>query len=309
MTVITAHHEWWIDFDNSTAQKQNLWRFEALPRFEALWKQIGEYFQSYRQLLVFSILNEPAFLTPGNLNELHRVALIAIRHTNPSRIVTISGMDCADPRWLLKNPTVLTIPRDPQLLLEIHVTEPHAFAGTRPVRKEWGNLSTDEGVADYARIKDWVDQIELFGRARNLPIYVAEFGCSNEQTSESGRVKWIEANWKEMRRKGFCASLFDDGERFTVYDRKAGKWDEDVLVALQRSLPGLKGVSIHRTGGGLGGDSDDPTVDLQRRLELCFSRLTIALDDCSKLPELAEHEYKEELGRRERADSDDEDDD
>jgi len=289
ITIITAHHEWWIDFDDSKMASLDEWRYKALPRFEALWKQVAEYFRHHRQLLIFGILNEPNFLSAASLNELHRVALIAIRQTNPTRVVTISGKDFANPRWLLDNPKSLEIPRDPMVMLEIHVTEPHGFAGTSPSTSEWGSAE------DQQKVQDWVDQIELFGRARNLPIYVGEFGCSNEQTG-TGRLDWLSVNWKEMRRKGFCASLWDDGDRFSIYSRDKREWDQDVLVAFQRSLPGLKGVSIHRAGGGLGGDSDDPTVDLQRTLELCFSRLSSSLDDLNGLPTLPEHSYSHENG-------------
>lgn len=293
ITIITAHHEWWIDVDDRSYQAHDDWLFKQLPRFESLWKQVAAHFASYRQLLIFGILNEPAMLKAQSLNELHQAALVAIRETNPTRIVTISGKDFANPRWLLDNPKALFIPRDPQLMLEIHVTEPHGFAGTRPTREAWGSLE------DQLKTKHWIDEIEIFGRARNLPIYVGEFGCSNEQKgSDDGksRLTWLECNWTEMRRKEFCASLWDDGDRFSVYNRATGEWDHDVLTAMQRSLPGLQGVSMYRTGGGLGADSGDPTADLQRRLELCFSRLSIAMDDVSKHPELPPHDYQTELG-------------
>jgi len=291
VTTITAHHEWWIDTEANTQQKQSDWMYQALPRFESMWKQIATHFRHHRQLLLFSILNEPCFLSVASLNELHRVALIAIRETNPTRVVMFSGLDFANPRWLLDNPKAILIPRDPQLMLEIHMTEPHGFAGASPSQEAWGT------VADRERVTDWVSRIELFGRARNLPIYVGEFGCSNEQALDKGRKAWLEANWKEMRRKSFAASLWDDGDRFKIYDRKSGEWDHDVLSTLQRSLPGLQGMSVYRTGGGLGGDSSDPCIDLQRTLELAFSNLGRAVDDVEKLPELQAHDFKPGLGR------------
>jgi len=302
VAVITAHHEWWIDYDNRNVQKFDEWTFKALPRFQALWKQVGEHFKHHRQLLIFGILNEPNLLTDESLNELHRVALVAIRESNPSRVVTISGKDFADPYWLLKNPKALYIPRDPQLMLEVHATDPHGFAGANPSMSEWGSLE------DQLKVKDWVDRIELYGRARNLPIYVAEFGCSNHQSHDNGRLAWIRANWEEIRRKGFCASLWDDGDRFSIYNRENGQWEQEVLVALQRSLPGLKGVSMNRSGGGLGGDSNDPTVELQRRLELCFSRLGHAVQDLDKLTPLADHAYGHENGAYSDEDDDSQDD-
>jgi len=281
--VITAHHEWWIDVAERTSEYHFDWEHNALPRFCALWRQVAEHFRHHRQLLIFGILNEPHELKIASLNELHRSALIAIRHTNPSRIVTISGKDFANPRWLLDNQKSLWIPRDPQIMLEIHMTEPHIFAGTTPSKSVWG---TPE---DHQKLQEWVHQIEVYGRRNNLPIYVAEFGCSNEQGEN--RRHWIEANWKEMRSKGFAASLWDDGDRFSIYSRENGAWDQDILLAMQRSMPGMKGVGFRRAGGGLGGDSVDPTQDLQRRIEDCFKRLTLHLDEVDTLTPLEDHEY------------------
>jgi len=281
--IITAHHEWWIDVKETSSEYLFDWQFTALPRFCALWRQVAEHFRHHRQLLVFGILNEPHELKIASLNELHRSALIEIRHTNPCRIVTISGKDFASPRWLLENQGSLWVPRDPQVMLEIHVTEPHGFAGATPSKSVWGS------DADHQKLQDWVHQIEVYGRRNNLPIYVAEFGCSNEQGEN--RRHWIEANWKEMRSKGFAASLWDDGDRFSIYSRENGTWDQDILAALGRSLPGLKGVGFRRAGGGLGGDSVDPTQDLQRRIENCFSRLTLHVNEVNTLKPLEDHEY------------------
>jgi aryl-phospho-beta-D-glucosidase BglC (GH1 family) len=299
VTVITAQNEWWADMEDRTYVQRMDFKLRSLPRFEAMWRQIGLHFRDSRQLLIFGILNEPNMLRMESLNELHRVALVAIRETNPTRVVTISGKDFANPRWLLEHPKELYIPRDPQLMLEIHVTEPHGFAGARPSRTQWGSEE------EVARVREWVDQMEVFGRARNLPIYVGEFGCSNEVPHDQGRLKWLETNWKEMRRQGFCATLLDDGDRFSIYDRKEGRWDKEVLTVLQRALPGLQGVSLYRVGGGLGADSNDPTVDLQRRLELCFSRLSMRLEDVDKLEPLGDHQYQSDLSRG-RSDVDDE---
>jgi len=294
VTVITCHNEWWIDVDDENSKNVYEWKYESLPRFEALWRQVAAHFRHHRQLLIFGILNEPHQLSVASLNELHRCALVAIRETNPSRVVTISGKNFANPRWLLKNPDALWIPRDPQVMLEIHNTEPHGITGTDPtitpekVGKKgqlvWGS---DQ---DLQKLVDWVHRLELFARARNLPVYCAEFGCSDEQCPETRRA-WIEANWQEMRAKGFSASLWDDGDRHTIYSRKDGQWDQDILVALQRSLPGMKGVGFRRAGGGLGGDSVDPTIDLQRHIEMCFKKMQLALDHVDALPELEEHEY------------------
>jgi endoglucanase len=301
VTIITAHHEWWIDVNEETTHQSFEWRFKSLPRFEALWRQVANFFRHHRQLLIFGILNEPHQLSVESLNELHRVALVAIRETNPSRIVTLSGKDFANPRWLLKNQAALIFPRDPQLMMEIHVTEPHGFSGTSPSHTSWGS---DE---DQERLQDWVHKIEVYGRRNGLPIYVAEFGCSNEQ-GES-RKHWIESNWKEIRAKGFCASLWDDGDRFSIYSRENGAWDQEILHALSRSLPGLKGVGFRRTGGGLGGDSVDPTQDMQRRIENCFKRLTLHVDEVNSFPSLPDHEYISHtfIPANERENSDSED--
>jgi endoglucanase len=295
VAVITAHHEWWIDIDDSNIQSLDHWKYTALPRFEAMWRQIAEHFRHHRQLLVFGILNEPHMLSVSSLNELHRCAMVHIRQTNPSRVVTISGKDFANPRWLFDNPRALQIPRDPMLMLEVHIMEPHSFTGTNPSRKNWGSEEEKQ------RVKELIDQTEVFGRARNLPIYVAEFGCSVDQKSTDERLHWLEINWKEMRRQGICACLWDDGERFSIYDRKTGDWDQAALAVLQRSLPGLQGVSMYRFGGGLGGDSNDPTADLQRRLENCFSSLNHHLAEVNKLKPLEEYHYSQHHDTRQDA--------
>lgn len=280
VAVITAHHEWWIDFDDEDHHDLDIFHYKALPRFESLWEQVGDRFRHYNQHLLFGILNEPHMLTANSLNELHRVALVAIRHKNPTRIITISGKDFANPRWLMSNPKALTTPIDPQLMIEVHVTEPHGFAGKDPIHQGWG------GDEDKQKVQEWVDGIELWGRARGLPVYVGEFGCSNDQSHAAGRLDWLEANWKAMRTKGFSACLWDDGEKFSIYDREKGIWEQDVLIILQRALPGMEGISMYRQGGGLGGPSEDVVTDMSRTLEHHFVRLRREMEDVNNLPEL-----------------------
>lgn len=280
--IITAHHEWWIDFDDEEPQANDDFHYKALPRFEALWDQVGARFRHYNQHLMFGLLNEPHMLTAASLNELHRVGLVAIRHKNPTRIVTISGKDFANPRWLIKKPKALTTPIDPQLMIEVHVTEPHGFAGKDPTHGTWGS------DADRSKVQEWVDGVELWGRARGLPVYVGEFGCSNDQ--QEGRLNWLEANWKAMRTKGFSACLWDDGDKFSIYDREKGVWDQDALIILQRALPGMEGISMYRQGGGLGGPAEDVVTDMSRNLEHHFVRLHREMVDVHELPDLPDYE-------------------
>jgi len=78
--IINMHHHDAL-FDNVTGQK---------ARFLAQWRQIGEFFQSYSDSLLFEVLNEPhGNLTPELWNQYFAEALAEIRKSNPNRVVLL----------------------------------------------------------------------------------------------------------------------------------------------------------------------------------------------------------------------------
>jgi endoglucanase len=223
VTILNTHHEQWLD--NASA-------FDAgLPRFEALWSQIAERFASRNQTLLFEIFNEPHVMTSDQLNKMNAAILPVIRKTNPNRIVFIAGLQFSNPSWIVKNPNTLVIPSDPQIMLEFHNYDPWSYAGAKPSKTSWGS------DADRATLASWMDDIDAWSKSKKIPIYYGEFGVTNAQTSQTGRDEWFKAHFSEITKRGWAASVWNDGQGHLIYNYDNYSFVDDILVDLGRSIP------------------------------------------------------------------------
>jgi len=215
-TIVNVHHDDWLD-DQQT--------FDAkLPRFVAIWEQIAAHFQNYNETLLFECFNEPHLMTSKQLAAMTQACVTAVRKTNPTRIIMISGLQWDNPSWILANN--LTIPDDPQLMLHIHNYDPRPYTKKNPTQTEWGS------AADRAALDLWVNETQAWSQKHGLPIYYGEFGVTHDQTAASGRVVWYQAHQAAISRVGWAAAAWDDCGWFKIYDRATDSWDQPIVDAL-----------------------------------------------------------------------------
>jgi hypothetical protein len=84
-------------------------------------------------------------------------------------------------------------------------------------------------------MNDWMDALQDWSEAKNLPVYYGEFGCTHAQNASTGRTVWYAEHAKGIVNHGFAAAVWDDDGGFVVYDRAADSWDNEVLKALGKT--------------------------------------------------------------------------
>jgi endoglucanase len=223
VTILNTHHDEWFESSG----------IAALPRFVALWTQIAARFASKSELLLFEVYNEPhaAAFSVDDLNAMNAAILPVIRAENPTRIVLLGGLHFMNPTWITANPDAMTIPDDPQIMLEVHMYDPYKYAGPSPSVSAWGSDS------DVAALESWMAALSAWSAAKGLPVFLGEFGASVAQSASTGRYVWYAAHAAAIAKHGFGAAVWDDCGGFKVYDRETDTWDNDLIVALGK-VPG-----------------------------------------------------------------------
>ena len=216
VTIINTHHDTWFEKEFP----------ESLPRFKSLWEQIANEFASKNELLLFEIYNEPHIFTANDLNQMNSEILPIIRQSNPTRIVIFGGLSWMTPGWIFKNPDTIQFPsNDTQIMLEVHNYDPWGYAGgKKPTIHDWGSDN------DISTLNNWMHHISVWSKAKNVPIFYGEFGCTKEQ--EKGRYYWYAQHTADIQHYGFAAAVWADHHEFAMINRTTFTWDMKMLNAL-----------------------------------------------------------------------------
>lgn len=217
ITVINVHHDDWLDNPQNFLTK--------LPRMVAIWTQISAEFASANSSLLFEVFNEPHVMTASQLNEMNDAVLPVIRQNNPNRIVMFGGLQWMNPDWILNNPTNLTFPDDPYVMLEIHNYDPYGYTSENPSIKSWGS------AADKSALQQWITSIAFWASERNIAIFYGEFGCTHDQTAATGRIDWYTQHRELGLAAGFAMAVWDDSGMFQLLNRTSLQWSDTAVIA------------------------------------------------------------------------------
>jgi len=233
-TIINAHHDDWMD-DSKTFTKM-------LPRYLAIWDQVTKAFSNAPTecgtatgCLMFEAINEPVSLTIDQLNTLQQdwYTLIRAAPGHKNRWLFTGGLHWMNPEWLINNPTSLIIPGlasgDPRIGIEVHSYDPHKFTSPPVSITNWGSPS-DRSTTDemFQNVTNWSKKY-----AKNIPILLGEFACTNEQPNTTARLAWWNAyaqDTEQVNLIGFC--MWDDNGKYKTFNRANLTWEEDVLHAI-----------------------------------------------------------------------------
>lgn len=221
VTILDTHHEEWLDDEDEFS--------EGLERFKAIWTQIAERFKDKGHALVFEIFNEPHNINVDQLNEMYDAVLPIIRDANPTRIVLLQGLSYGNPKWIVSNPTGLTLPADDYIMLAVHRYDPWSYAGNSPTKTSW---TYDE---DFSTMTAWMDDLDAWSTTYGVPIYYGEFGVTNDQTAATGRDEWFTYHASEIASRGWGASVWNDGSGHLIMEYDTLTWDDDILWDLGKS--------------------------------------------------------------------------
>ena len=200
-------------------------------RFVALWRQIAEHFRSRPPTVLFELLNEPhKDMSADHWNRLAARALQAVRESNPDRAVIIGPTDWNNAKDLDK----LDLPADPNLIVTIHNYEPFTF--THQGASWLSGAVPPLGVkccdaAQIARLTAPLDQAAAWGKARNRPIYLGEFGAY-DRADMASRAAFTRLMRDEAEKRGMSWSYWEFDSGFGAYDPKNGHWATPIKDAL-----------------------------------------------------------------------------
>lgn len=207
-----------------------------LRKLVALWRQIATQFADAPGDLWFEALNEPFNNLKGPMMQAAQTAsTLAIRESNPSRIIILGGEEWSGIRTLATN----IAPPDDNIVYTFHYYDPFDFThqkatwlGKDTPRKKrgWGS-SEDREQLDLAA-KTAQEFRDIIGR----PVFMGEFGAY-ENIKNKERVKWVKAVRKRMDEENIPWCLWSFSNTFPLYDPARKKWDEDMLEALIPKQP------------------------------------------------------------------------
>lgn len=224
-----------------------------IAKFEALWKQIAEYFNGYDEHLMFAGMNEfhKGYSNPTSeylriTDRVNQSFVDTVRATggnNEKRILIVQAYNTNGDASLK-----MTMPADTvsdKLMMEIHFYDPWNFAGEG--KGDWGQTGTNTGGWGQ---EDWVNNI--FGRIKaqfvdnNIPVVIGEYGAvNNKNGNDDHRRYYVEYVTKAAKENGLLPVWWDNGndsgsgEAFALFNRYTyTKLHEDIHEAIMRGAGG-----------------------------------------------------------------------
>ena len=206
-----------VDNDNTNKQIKE--------EIAAVWSQIATKFKDKGNFLMFESFNELIYGNQwssssntekkcGVINEWNQVFVDAVRATggnNETRWLGVPGY-AASPLYL----QYLTVPDDPagKTMLAFHCYDPYDYTIGDKQLPDWGHTGTSYKNGEE-EIKVLFNSIYNNYLAKNVPIYMGEFGCS---VRDKGNTKawayylyYLEYFVKAARTFGIPAFLWDNG--------------------------------------------------------------------------------------------------
>lgn len=235
-----------LDWAVAEAQRQGLAVILDLHEFHALggdpagnkdkllafWRQMATHFQNAPDSVCFEVLNEPFDkMTPKLWNEYFAEALGLIRQTNPTRAVIVGPA-----HWnAISHLEQLKLPEsDRHLIVTVHFYEPFEFTHQGA---SWSKQKDQVGVAwtgaapEVAALNRAFDQAAVWGKAKQRPLFLGEFGAYDRAPMES-RVRWTAAVARAAEARGWSWAYWQFDSDFILYDVKRETWVEPILKAL-----------------------------------------------------------------------------
>jgi endoglucanase len=201
-------------------------------RFVNIWRQLGVRYKNRSDKLLFELFNEPngRLDAPGRWNDLSKMALAAVRESNPERTVLVGPANGNHPKGLAK----FAVPNDRNVIVPVHSYDPFAFTHqgvtwVAPVFRKTGIT-----CCDASQKKSMVEPLDIAARwseENGYPITVGEFG-SHQNAAANERENYTRLFRDEAESRGFSWSYWMFAGSFGVYDARARQW----VVPVRRAL-------------------------------------------------------------------------
>ena len=227
--ILNTHHDedhgdaHWLNLAGAVNSEDTNTQVKA--EIAAVWRQIAEKFKAKGDFLMLESFNELIFgsdWTIGSnpqkkadvINQWNQVFVDAVRATggnNATRWLGVPGY-AASPQYL----QYLTVPQDPagKTMLAFHCYDPYDYTIGPKQLSDWGHTGTAYPRGEE-EIKALFNSIYTNYIAKNIPVYMGEFGCSlrdrNNRKAWAYFLYYLEYVVKCAKVFGIPAFLWDNG--------------------------------------------------------------------------------------------------
>lgn len=207
---------------------------DNIDRLYSIWQQLSAHYKDYADdSLYFGLLNEPSLqMDPALWNEIIAACVKIIRHHNPGKTLTV-GTPSLGQHWTIG---LLEFPSEEwNIIVDAHYYLPQtfthqgiAFAMAGDIKDvPWMGSEADKAPLeqDFAFLAHWSERT---GR----PVSIGEFGaCDN--ADNASRARYIGFVQSLARQYGFSSMIWAFyRDNFSIYDDASGKWNKQLLKAL-----------------------------------------------------------------------------
>lgn len=248
--IMNAHWDkGWLE---NRVNKAN--QFQVIPRQEAYWTQIAEYFKDYDEHLLFAGANEPNVNDTAAMSVLltyHQTFIDAVRATggnNGSRTLVIQGPSTDIEAT---NKLMNTMPTDPvenRLMIEVHYYTPYQFC-LMENDESWGDRfyywgKINHSTTDITRNATWGEENDLDNYLslmktkfidHGIPVIIGEYGAFRKKLSPSSDQALHNASIEYYYRY-FVQSAMSKGIVTFCWDTPGGLFDRSTGVIQDRSV-------------------------------------------------------------------------
>jgi beta-glucosidase len=203
----------------------------ALPRFLAIWEQVGAHYADLPDTVYLEPLNEPhAALSGQKMRDVLLAVHDVVRKTNPDRVLIYGG-----DQWS-KIYTIDTLPDfdDPDVVLTFHYYEPFAF--THQFARWVGPNMPDQvrgwgDAADREELQKYVADASAIMQKTGALLFMGEFGAY-EKAPYADRLAWLAATRTAFEDAGIPWCVWSFTATFPIWDHETSQWNPGQLEAL-----------------------------------------------------------------------------
>lgn len=226
--IINTHHDedhgdaHWLNLAGAVNSEDT--NTQIKEEIAAVWTQIANKFKDKGDFLMLESFNELIYGSEWSsssntekkcniINEWNQVFVTAVRATggnNATRWLGVPGY-AASPNYL----SYLTVPTDPagKTMVAFHCYDPYDYTIGEKQLANWGHTGTAYPRGEQ-EIKDLFNNIYTNYIAKNIPIYMGEFGCSMRNYADKKAwayyLYYMEYFVKAARTFGIPAILWDN---------------------------------------------------------------------------------------------------
>jgi endoglucanase len=232
-------------------------------RFIGLWTQIAEHYRELPETVAFELMNEPNGQLDTTWNQLLADTVVAVRGTNPRRLLIADAVYWADPSRLGS----LALPNDANIMAAIHLYEPKLFSfqgqswmGAEfqttgivfpgppatpvvPVTaaqnaswaatwfKNYNTLPAATNPSGPATVAAQIALIETYRSTKGRTVYNGEWGPQDGGDDDS-RARLIATVREKCEAAGIGWAIWEDPQNMSLFDSAAGTWNAKLVDAL-----------------------------------------------------------------------------